>query len=141
MKKLLLLILITIGCAQSERNKAKQYTSCIDIILKEDSRLGNIRNHACEEISLEQTIINYTDSLLGLDFSECPKPFTGAFLNHIEAWVNTIELVTPYDSIRGEMHELFDIIIADDTDSIFSNQVKVIWSTWDSIEYQRARYN
>ena len=38
------------------------------------------------------------------------------------------------------MHELFDSIQLTDFDSVFTMQVNVIWSTWDSVEYYKSKF-
>ncbi|NNE25844.1 MAG: hypothetical protein HKN09_03290 [Saprospiraceae bacterium] len=141
MKKLIILFVIVASCIVKDANQKEKQVECIHNILEQDSLLGSLRNHACEVISLEATILNYTDSLLALDYSNCPNAFTLAFKSHILAWQKLIPEVEAYDSLRGEMHELFDVITAEDIDSSFTLGIKEIWSTWDSVEYYKSKFD
>ena len=106
----------------------------MDAVIEADANLGSLRNHACETTSLSLTIQSYTNGLEALDYSSCPPDFEEGFRLHIQAWKDLIPLVTPYDSLRGEMHDLF-AIIEQQPDSIrFIDGVDEVWSTWALIE-------
>ena len=108
--------------------------SCIEYIIAQDGSLGGIRNHACEKISLAQTIRQYADAIEQLDYTNCPPAFEAAFTNHIRAWREMIPLVEKYPELRGEMHDLFDELEkGKDTDE-FKPLLKSIWDTWGEVE-------
>ncbi|MDC8004810.1 hypothetical protein POV27_12165 [Aureisphaera galaxeae] len=113
---------------------------CIERILAEDSEYGKERNHACETISLSETIAQYTKQLRGMDFSDCPAAFSKAFDGHITAWDSIAPLTHKYPDLRGEMHVLFDSIekTADSTE--FKRLLGAIWSTWGDIEAVQKEY-
>lgn len=110
-----------------------EYKTCIEYILAADDSLGKMRNHACEEFSLSKTIEDYTASLRALDWNACPIEFTSSFEAHIKAWENMTPVTNNYDSLRGEMHDLFDIIAVSSDSTLFNERLDHIWSTWDSI--------
>ena len=108
--------------------------TCVQNILKQDSILGGIRNHQCEELSLAKTIENYTQALSILNFEDCPPDFYKAFKAHIAAWNEMAVFVHPENDLRGELHDLFDLIKAKDDTGEFDRKLKAIWDTWSEIE-------
>ena len=108
---------------------------CINYVIAMDDSLGTIRNYACEDQSLSETIDDYVHSLDNLSFSNCPPAFTAAFEEHKEAWVNTKEITDKYPELRGEMHDLFAIIESGPDSTAFNNLVAEIWSTWEQVEF------
>lgn len=130
-----LLGLLMTSCRQKD-SKAAVLTSkeCVDYIFKKDDSLGTVRNHACEEISLSETIKQYTSSLNELDFTNCPDDFSDAFNTHITAWNEMIEVTDKYPDLRGEMHDLFDSIEKGKDSIVFKSRLKAIWDTWGPIE-------
>ena len=135
------ILLLVTSCGESKLNNnennpdAKNITDdCIKMIITADDSLGSVRNNACREISLSQTIINYTAGLESLDFSNCPKPFSDAFQSHIKAWNNMLKETDNYPDLRGEMHDLFDQIKAGSDSTKFKILEAEIWSTWSAVE-------
>lgn len=107
---------------------------CMERVIALDDSLGRLRNHACEKISLAETIRNYADGLQQIDFSNCPADFTAAFDKHRQAWLHLIPVVEKYPDMRGEMHDLFDGLEQGEDADIFKPQVKNVWDTWTEIE-------
>ncbi len=108
--------------------------SCVERIIAADETLGDIRNHACEKISLSQTIKNYVAELKALDFNACPSDFTDGFDAHTSAWEDMVAVTDHYPNLRGEMHDLFDKIKEGEHAMEFNLRLKAIWDTWGSIE-------
>ena len=133
---ILFFVLFGFSC-KSEKSKITA-KDCVDAIMKKDDSLGTVRNHACEKISLSKTIASYTSSLNNLDFSSCPKSFTKAFELHIDAWNDMVTITNNHDSLRGEMHELFDKIEVSTDSVLFKQKLKTIWDTWEEIEKSKV---
>lgn len=96
--------------------------------------MGTIRNHACETIPLSQTITNYTKNLEALNFNNCPEKFSLAFKAHIRAWNNMKKVTDKHDTIRGELHYLFNKLEQTKDSVEFKIYLKDIWDTWKVIE-------
>ena len=129
---------IIVSCQQKESKKAMQNSQeCVDHIFKKDDSLGTVRNHASEEISLSETIKRYTAALNHLDFSNCPDEFSAAFNEHIVSWNQMEDVTDKYPDLRGEMHDLFDIIDKSRDSIEFRSHLKAIWDTWEPIEKAR----
>lgn len=109
-------------------------SECITQILRADDSLGKIRNHECETKTLTKTIKNYAGRLSSLDFSQCPDTFSKAFKGHIKAWNEMLVVVKSHDTLRGEMHDLFDQIAISKDSIIFKEKLNAIWSTWSEVE-------
>lgn len=122
------------GEDDSSNNAPTLGKACIEKIIAADEKVGKIRNHACEKISMSQTIKNYVDALRKLDFSDCPTNFTKAFEKHINAWEKMIDITNKYPDMRGEMHDLFDELEKGEDSETFKPLLKAIWDTWDDIE-------
>ncbi|MDJ0645873.1 MAG: hypothetical protein QNJ57_07830 [Flavobacteriaceae bacterium] len=131
-----LLLLMIFSCQKTKKEDSIARTSeqCVTYILKKDDSLGTIRNHSCEKISLSTTIQQYTSSLNELDFSNCPEDFSKAFKDHISAWNEMTAITDRHDQLRGEMHDLFDIIEKSLDSTEFAARLKAIWDTWEPIE-------
>ena len=108
--------------------------SCIEKIIAEDEKFGKIRNHACEKQSLTQTVNDYTTALEGLNFSGCPDDFSNAFKSHIEAWKAVVPVTDKYPDLRGEMHDVFEIIEGGSDSMEFKALVADVWATWEDVE-------
>jgi len=134
------ILLFIISCGESKLNNGNNSSAdiiidnCVKMIIADDDSLGTVRNNACKEISLSQTIINYTASLKSLDFSNCPKPFSDAFKSHIKAWNKMLVETDNYPEFRGEMHDIFDQIKAGPDSTKFKILEAEIWSTWSAVE-------
>lgn len=109
-------------------------SGCMQRIIAKDDSLGTIRNHACENISLDQTISNYTSALATLDFKYCPENFTNAFTIHRNAWDALIPIVRKYGHKRGEMHLLFKELEISEDSTLFKQKLKFVWDTWSDVE-------
>jgi hypothetical protein len=123
--------------AKNEEKVATQLL-CIEQIMASDDSLGRIRNHACENISLSETIANYIGSLEALNYEDCPKAFTESFKQHIAAWKSITKMTDHYSGLRGEMHDLFKEIEEGDEGEEFKELVKSIWDTWADVEQSIA---
>lgn len=139
-------MLLSMGCDPPEKkatpptvNPEQAEQACIEHIIAMDDSLGKVRNHACETISLSQTIVDYVQGMNDLDFGSCPKEFTQAFTNHKNAWLRTLKVTDGYPDLRGEMHDLFDAIEAGPDSSDFKPLVKSIWDTWGEVEAAMAK--
>ena len=120
--------------SSKSKSVVRSESECIKTVIKIDDSLGTVRNHACETISLSETIHNYTYSIEQIDFTYCPKDFETAFKTHAEAWKNMTVLTDKYPNLRSEMHVLFDSI-AQGKDSLqFKPLLDEIWSSWSVIE-------
>ena len=137
LKYAILFLAVLVYACKSEKAKITP-TDCVENILKKDDSLGTVRNHSCKEISLSKTITQYTSSLNRLDFSTCPEKFTTAFKLHITAWGEMIAVTNNHESLRGEMHDLFDKIETSSDSVIFKEKLKAIWDTWDEIEKSKV---
>jgi hypothetical protein len=109
-------------------------SACIERVIAMDDSLGTVRNHACEQISLSETIQQYVQSLEKVDFQNCPSAFTTAFQRHLEAWTQMITVTDHYPDLRGEMHDLFDIIEQGEYQAEFKPRLAAIWDTWSEVE-------
>ena len=130
----LLVFLWVMVLVLSCKSKETKAIDCIDHVIKLDDSLGKKRNVDCVELSLSKTIINYTDAINSIDFSQCPEDFTTAFKSHIEAWNDMIEVTDNHDNLRGEMHDLFDSIEHTKDSLQFKIYLNTIWSTWADVE-------
>lgn len=137
-----LFILIGLFLACKEPN-AKQPTknavvdltkACLDRVMAQDDSLGKARNHACETISLSETIKQYVSGLENIDYSNCPEAFVNAFKAHREAWTAMMEVTDKYPDLRGEMHDLFDELEKSEDADTFKSLLKPIWDTWALVE-------
>lgn len=108
--------------------------ACIQHLIALDDSLGRIRNHACETISLAQTIRNYTDGINKHDFRGCPPDFTKAFTRHLQAWNDMIPFVEKHAGLRGEMHVLFEQLEKGPDAATFIPLLRNIWDTWAAVE-------
>jgi len=138
-----ILILLVLSCNNTVKrgNETKlesvtgiKKAKCIESILKRDSELGEIRNHSSEQISLSETIDNYTNSIKSLDYSNCPNKFTIAFHEHIEAWLDIKKVSDKYPELRAELHVIFsELEKKKDSLEFKSLEVKLL-ETWKIVE-------
>ncbi|ESU24623.1 hypothetical protein FEDK69T_05440 [Flavobacterium enshiense DK69] len=64
----------------------------------------------------------------------CPKTFSKAFQDHVNAW-NAIRIVTDrYPEKRGEMHLLFKELEQSKDSVEFKKLQGNIWATWTEVE-------
>jgi uncharacterized protein YaaN involved in tellurite resistance len=117
-------------------NKAE----CIESILNRDSEFGKIRNHSSEQISLSETIDNYTNSIKFLDYSNCPDKFKIAFHEHIEAWMNIKRVSDKYPELRGELHEIFSELEKNKDSLEFKSLEIKLFDTWKVVEEITKKY-
>ena len=64
-----LLLLFAVSCANPSTPNEESPTACTERVFELDKTAGDIRNHACEQISLSETITNYTQTLSEIDFN------------------------------------------------------------------------
>ena len=131
----LFLSIFLLGCnGVSKKGKdsysGKKSKSCVNQIFQKDSILGDIRNHASEDILLSEAINNYSNNLKSLDYSHCPKEFESAFHKHIDAWLDFRKVSDKYPSLRGELHDIFAIIEKSEDSSEFEARLNQILNTW-----------
>jgi hypothetical protein len=107
---------------------------CIASVIEEDERIGKIRNHACEKISLSKTIDDYVEGLSKIDYTGCPEKFSAAFKKHSQAWLNTKAVTDKYSAMRGEMHDLFKQLESGKDSVEFKRLQRAIWDTWGEVE-------
>ena len=125
------------GVAGADANTAASNESeqdCIDAILREDTALGDTRNHACETASLADAIQQYVDALSALDYEGCPREFSKAFEAHIDAWAAMKTFTEQFADMRGEMHDLFYKLERGEQAEEFKPLLKAIWDTWAPIQ-------
>ena len=137
MKNLILYFSIAsllLSCQSTTVKKASPMEQCILNVLMMDDSIGAVRNHACETMTLETTIENYVAGMGTANLTDCPAVFREAFKNHRVAWKNMIPLVAKYPDMRGEMHDLFDVIAEGEDAEEFEVLLKAIWDTWDEVE-------
>lgn len=115
-------------------------SSCIERILAKDDSLGKLRNDLTEDLSLTESINDYTDNLKTLNYSNCPPAFTSAFNDHINSWLEIRAVTDNYSSLRGEMHTLFETIEAGKDSLRFKSLTGEIWSTWEEVEKISRKY-
>ena len=118
------------------------YGEAISTILTRDGELAAIRDHACEDTTLSATIRQYVAGIDALDFSGCPAEFTGAFRRHRDAWENSIAFFGQFDSLRGEMHLLFETIErgGESQKAAYEKELKAIMDTWSEVETAARHY-
>lgn len=129
----ILVIFSTISCGEINPSPAEE-KDCIDRVIQIDDSLGKLRNHACEKISLSETIDNYTKGLESINYKNCPGSFISAFEDHKEAWLNIKSVTNNYPELRGEMHDLFRQLETGKDSLAFKQFQKAIWDTWTEIE-------
>lgn len=127
--------------AESERGD-KAYRSAMQAVLEQDSEFGRVRNHAPESGTPAAAIRGYVANLDRIDFSGCPRAFTRAFRQHRDAWEATLPLLDQFDELRGELHEVFEVIRARDaeTRAALEQVEQPIWSTWGDVEAAVTQY-
>lgn len=107
---------------------------CMTRVIALDDSLGKARNHACEKISLSETIRQYADGLEKISYKDCPRDFKTGFRKHREAWLALIPITDQYPDLRGEMHVLFKQIESGKHAAQFKPLVKSVWDTWAEVE-------
>ncbi len=135
----LFISLLCLACGNSQSSSPAQEADaspghCMERIIALDDSLGTVRNHACERISLSETIRNYVADIRALDFSSCPADFTKAFEEHVLAWEEMIVVTDEYPDLRGEMHDLFDDIKEGEHEYYLNKHLDAIWGTWAEVE-------
>jgi len=139
---ILILIFLTLACNNVGKKNGKtklesvyiKTAECIESILQRDSELGKIRNHSSEQLSLSETIDDYTNSLKSLDYKNCPDKFTIAFHNHIEAWLDVKKVSDKYPELRGELHVIFAELEKKKDSLEFKLLETRISDTWNIVE-------
>lgn len=106
----------------------------MDRVIALDDSLGKVRNHACETISLGETIRQYAAGMEKANYESCPPAFVAAFNKHREAWLAVLLVADQYPALRGEMHDLFKNLESGKDSAAFKPLVKSIWDTWGDVE-------
>lgn len=133
----LMAIMSVFSCKEGKRHNHSDLISkkkCISNILKQDDSLGKLRNESCKQISLSQSIVNYSNEINKLDYDNCPKLFHSAFKAHQTTWNEITTVTNKYPNLRGEMHGLFDQIKIGRDSTQFKILLKNIWDTWAIVE-------
>ena len=60
--------------------------------------------------------------------------FLGYCEEHMNAWINITEVTDNYPDLRGEMHDIFDIIENGPDSTAFKFLLTEIWTTWEQVE-------
>lgn len=142
-KKILIVFFLNffISCNTDNKQQEKttkitavQQSECVRRFMSADDSLGKIRNHACETISLSQSIHQYVQALRNLDYRICLPAFQEAVDKHLDAWQNMKKITDRYPDLRGEMHALFDQLEKSKDSAIFKPLLDKIWDTWAGVE-------
>ncbi len=132
---LFLISILILSCKnQSRQDSNSRELNCIEAIIQKDNGLGQTRNLACKRQSLSKTIQEYISALEKLDFQDCPDDFTTAFQLHLKAWEAILPLTDEHPEMRGEMHQLFNILGDRENGEVFKAKVNDIWTTWSEVE-------
>ncbi|MDX1912902.1 MAG: DUF4932 domain-containing protein [Saprospiraceae bacterium] len=107
---------------------------CMQNVIALDDSLGRLRNHACERISMSETIKNYVSALESIPFNGCPANFADGFKQHCAAWLALLPFTDRHPELRGEMHVLFKQLETGHDGEAFKAGVKKVWDTWDLVE-------
>lgn len=121
---------VVICCYDGDKLKKE----CIDSVIAIDDSLGKIRNHACERVSLSQSIRNYSAAIKKISYKDCPQSFKKAFEKHQQAWDAMVVVTDKYPQLRGEMHVLFKKLEEGNDAELFKPLLKEIWETWEEVE-------
>ena len=100
------------------------------------------RDHIPEKDNLAIAVRTYVLGLDNIDFSDCPKEFTAAYKKHRDAWNDSVAFFEKHDSLRGEMHDLFDLIRKMDSPDReeINRHNDAIMSTWRDVETIATKY-
>lgn len=131
--------LAVLGCKKAPAEKAPPATperqfACIQNIMDLDRKYAGERDAATEKISLKASIEAYMQKLDALDFSTCPGDFTAAFKNHELAWSEMMDIVTPHEELRGEMHAVFDELKSGADSTSVKQSLKKLADSWMEVE-------
>lgn len=109
-------------------------------ILEMDRILGKQRDLVCQHASAATAVRAYLIGLDVVDFQACPQEFVAAFRAHRNAWEQSIPFLEDHDSLRGEMHDLFDQIrqLGDEQRTRLDKHVREITETWAVVEKASA---
>jgi len=139
--RLLLIIILLLGCKPTtEKQKSadiavdKEAMACVKMVFEKDSILGEIRNHSSKNISLSETINDYTKELESMNFTNCPEKFKSSFNAHIMAWRHLRSVTDKYPAMRGELHDIFASIEKSGDSTEFKALVQEVWDTWDLVK-------
>lgn len=138
---LLFIIILLLGCKHTGENQKntdstidKEAFACVKMVFEKDSILGEIRNHSSENISLSETINNYTKELESMNFAYCPEKFKSSFNAHIKAWQHLRSVTDKYPAMRGELHDIFARLEKSQDSTEFKALVQEVWDTWDLVK-------
>lgn len=122
--------------ADSTTHESPDYAQAIAVVLAEDSRLGAARNEATQTQPIGQVVREYVAGLDAIDLQYCPPEFVTALRRHRDAWHDSIEFFDQFGAYRGELHDVFDMIRAEDQTALegLEKVESAIWSTWEEVE-------
>jgi hypothetical protein len=126
----------------STSDEHARYRAAIENVLEIDRVLSTQRDQMTFHESLENSVTAYVLGLETIDDSKCPRDFAQALEGHRRAWKNSIEFLRQHESLRGEMHDLFDQIremdksVADELDRHFNE----IMESWNAVDSAVAKY-
>ena len=124
----------TIGAADFEAGLPPHRFGCMTEAIALDDSLGRVRNHACETVSLSQSIRQYANAISAIDFFGCPEALSAGFKKHAAAWLALLPVTDQYPNLRGEMHVLFKQLESGRHAEQFKPLLKAVWDTWGEIE-------
>ena len=138
---MIIAVVATAMCGCADKSKQSQ-VAAIKSVLTQDSKLGDARDHGSETARMSDTIKSYVAAVDQIEFTDCPNDFTAAFKRHRDAWENSVSFFASYDSLRGEMHDLFNIIreSGDESRAKLEQIEKQIWGTWGHVEAAMRRH-
>ncbi|WP_155958842.1 hypothetical protein [Flavobacterium limnosediminis] len=123
-----------VSCKTGSSRATLVQTDCISRVIAIDDSLGKIRNRECENLSLSQTIANYTKGMAAIDTKGCPEAFSKAYRSHKDAWNAVLPVTDTYPDLRGEMHVLFKELERSKDSVEFKKLQADIWTTWGEVE-------
>jgi hypothetical protein len=117
----------------------------ISRVLRRDEELGAIRNERSRVVSIDVAASDYADAVEAIDFAMTPGAFESAYQRHATAWRALSDQLARHESwreMRGEMHDVFDRILATDESGVAGVRTRLddVWATWSEVEAAASRY-
>ncbi len=122
--------------AAEDDSELSSQEGAINRVLEIDAVISKQRNLLSTSVSLDAAVKAYLLGLDAIDFSKCTEKFQLAFRSHRQAWERAIPLLTKHNSLRGEMHTLFDQIKAgsEEDKAKLEGILADITQTWKEVE-------
>lgn len=124
-------------------NEASSYAAAIRAVIEQDSRLGKLRNHFSEDAPVARAVEEYVAGLDALDLEHCPPDFVRALHRHRDAWHGSIAFFEEFPNLRGEIHDVFEMIRARDHSSrarLEAVEAEIL-STWVAVQNSMSQYS